>query len=57
MNTANQKGEDYHCSHYIMVAKKFRMKTLPKPGKKRISKKPLESEIYSNGEEEFFAEV
>ncbi|KAF6019548.1 hypothetical protein EB796_022152 [Bugula neritina] len=57
MNTANQKGEDYHCSHYIMVAKKFRMKTLPKPGKKRISKKPLESEIYSNGEEEFFAEA
>lgn len=56
METATSKGEDYNCTHYLMVAKKFRMKT-SKPGKKRRSKKPMDPEIYSNAEEEVFAEV
>ena len=57
MQTANQKGEDYNCTHYLMVAKKFRMKVSGKSGKKRRSKRPLDPEVYSNAEEEIFAEV
>ena len=54
MDTARSKGEDYNCTHYLMVAKKFRMKTT---GKKRRTKKQMDPEIYSNAEEEIFAEV
>ncbi|XP_067936044.1 BRCA2 and CDKN1A-interacting protein-like isoform X2 [Watersipora subatra] len=52
MQTANEKGDDYNCSHFVLIAKKFRMKVSGKSGKKRRSKKPLDPEIYSNAEEE-----
>lgn len=58
MDLANKKGADFTFTHYLMIAKKFRMKLPGGAGKKRRStKKPMEQEIYSNGEEEFFAEV
>lgn len=53
---AKKKGEDFNFTHYLLIAKKFRMKT-SKSGKKRRSAKPMDQEIYSNGEEEYFAEV
>lgn len=56
MESANKKGHDFNFTHFMMVAKKFRMK-MKQSGKKRRSKKLLEQEIYSNGEEEFFSEV
>lgn len=56
MEVAKKKGEDFNFTHYLLIAKKFRMKT-SKSGKKRRSAKPMDQEIYSNGEEEYFAEV
>jgi len=56
MEEATKKGENYQFTHYLMVAKKFRMKT-GKQGKKRRNRPALEPVVYTNGEEEFFSEV